>query len=199
MDSSMEFSRPEYWSVGSLSFLQVIFPTQGSNPGLLHCRWILYQLSYQGNPELLHSSVLLICKSLYEPNRYLTQNNSSKRKHKLSLKDWREHNMTYYWPSVLKLLVDKYQGLLKRLSALKDALSCGLSPLNIMAFSPAKCKGEKSKTKNWWLLNKADILFLFVKWDLKFGGTQYHFVIKIIWCSSRVFLQCLLDITHALL
>ena len=41
----MEFSRPEYWS--SLSFLQGIFPTQGSNPGLQHCRWILYQLSYE--------------------------------------------------------------------------------------------------------------------------------------------------------
>ena len=31
--------------VGSLSLLQGIFPTQGSNPGLLHCRRILYQLS----------------------------------------------------------------------------------------------------------------------------------------------------------
>ena len=29
--------------VGSLSFLQGIFPTQGSNPGFLHCRWILYR------------------------------------------------------------------------------------------------------------------------------------------------------------
>ena len=36
--------------VGSLSFLQGIFPTQGSNPGLLHCRRILYQLSHKGNP-----------------------------------------------------------------------------------------------------------------------------------------------------
>ena len=36
--------------VGSLSLLQGIFPTQGLNPGLLHCRWILYQLSYQGSP-----------------------------------------------------------------------------------------------------------------------------------------------------
>ena len=35
---------------GSLSLLQGIFPTQGSNPGLLHCRWILYQLSYEGKP-----------------------------------------------------------------------------------------------------------------------------------------------------
>ena len=37
-------------AVGSYSFLQGIFPTQGSNPGLPHCRWILYQLSYQGKP-----------------------------------------------------------------------------------------------------------------------------------------------------
>ena len=32
--------------VGSLSLLQGIFPSQGSNPGLPHCRWILYQLSH---------------------------------------------------------------------------------------------------------------------------------------------------------
>ena len=37
--------------VGSLSFLQGIFPTQGSNPGLLDCRQILYQLSYQGSHQ----------------------------------------------------------------------------------------------------------------------------------------------------
>ena len=36
--------------VGSLSLLQGIFPTQGLNPGLLHCRWILYQLSHRGSP-----------------------------------------------------------------------------------------------------------------------------------------------------
>ena len=36
--------------VGSHSLLQGIFPTQGSNPGLPHCRQILYQLSYKGNP-----------------------------------------------------------------------------------------------------------------------------------------------------
>ena len=37
---------------GSLSLLQGIFPTQGSNPGLLHCRQILYQLSHQGSPSV---------------------------------------------------------------------------------------------------------------------------------------------------
>ena len=36
--------------VGSLSLLQQIFPAQELNWGLLHCRWILYQLSYQGSP-----------------------------------------------------------------------------------------------------------------------------------------------------
>ena len=36
--------------VGNLSLHQGIFPTQGSNPGLLHCRQILYQLSHKGSP-----------------------------------------------------------------------------------------------------------------------------------------------------
>ena len=36
--------------VGSLSLLQQIFPTQESSWGLLYCRQILYQLSYQGSP-----------------------------------------------------------------------------------------------------------------------------------------------------
>ena len=36
--------------LGQVSLLQGIFPTQGSNPGLPHCRRILYQLSHQGSP-----------------------------------------------------------------------------------------------------------------------------------------------------
>ena len=39
--------------VASLSFLQGIFLTQGSNSGLLHCGWILYQLSHKGSPRIL--------------------------------------------------------------------------------------------------------------------------------------------------
>ena len=39
--------------MGSLSLLQGIFPTQGSNPGILHCRWILCQLSHKGSPRIL--------------------------------------------------------------------------------------------------------------------------------------------------
>ena len=39
--------------VGCHVLLQGIFPTQGSNPDLLHCRQILYHLSHQGSPLLL--------------------------------------------------------------------------------------------------------------------------------------------------
>ena len=48
---SVEYSRPEYKNtrVGSYSLLQGIVPTQGLNPGLPHCRQILYQLSHQGS------------------------------------------------------------------------------------------------------------------------------------------------------
>ena len=34
-----------------LSLLQGMFPTQGLNPGLQHCRQILYQLSHKGSPQ----------------------------------------------------------------------------------------------------------------------------------------------------
>ena len=38
--------KPKNTEVGSLSLLQGIFPTWELNRGLLHCRWILFQLSY---------------------------------------------------------------------------------------------------------------------------------------------------------
>ena len=41
--------KPKNIGVGCHSLLQGIFPTQGLNPSLLHCRWILYHLSHQGS------------------------------------------------------------------------------------------------------------------------------------------------------
>ena len=41
----------KYTGVGCHFLLQGIFPTQGLNPGLLHCRQILYRLSYKGRPS----------------------------------------------------------------------------------------------------------------------------------------------------
>ena len=43
--------KPMNTRVGSLSLLWRIFLTQEWNQGLLLCRWILYQLSYQGSPS----------------------------------------------------------------------------------------------------------------------------------------------------
>ena len=44
--------KPKNTGVGSLSLLQENFLTQEWNWGLLHCRWILYQLSHPGSPQL---------------------------------------------------------------------------------------------------------------------------------------------------
>ena len=44
--------KPKNIVVGSLSLLKGNFPTQDSNWALLHCRQILYHLSYQGSPLL---------------------------------------------------------------------------------------------------------------------------------------------------
>ena len=59
--------------VGSLSLLQGIFPTQGSNPGLPHCRQILYQLSHKGSPnQAAKESVAIIWKLIFTPIRGLS-------------------------------------------------------------------------------------------------------------------------------
>ena len=84
---SMGFSRQEYWSGLPLPS-PGIFPTQGSNSGLLHCRQTLYHLTHQGShftysilcfhvilcihhnpsfhphPSRVHKSVLYVCVSM---------------------------------------------------------------------------------------------------------------------------------------
>ena len=52
--------KPRNTGVGSLSLCHGIFPTQELNWGLQHCRWILYQLSYQGSPLLIPMKVSLL-------------------------------------------------------------------------------------------------------------------------------------------
>ena len=49
----------------SLSLLQGIFPTQGLNWSLLHCRQILYQLSHQGSPRILESVSLSLLQWIF--------------------------------------------------------------------------------------------------------------------------------------
>ena len=54
--------------VGGHFLLQGIFLTQGLNPGLLHCRQVLYHLSHQGSPHP-------ILRTIYIAHIYLTFNN----------------------------------------------------------------------------------------------------------------------------
>jgi len=48
--------------VGCHFLLQGIFPTQESNLGLLYCRQILYQLSYEESPKLLTKETIIISR-----------------------------------------------------------------------------------------------------------------------------------------
>ena len=59
--------------VGSLSLLQGIFPTQGSNPGLPHCRQILYQLSHKGRPRTLELVAYSFLSGSSQPRNRETQ------------------------------------------------------------------------------------------------------------------------------
>ena len=58
--------KPKNTGVGSLYFLQWIFPTQESNQGLQHCRRILYQLSHQGSPCVY----ICVCACVCVPKHY---------------------------------------------------------------------------------------------------------------------------------
>ena len=63
--------------VGSLSLLQGIFPTQGSNPVFTYCRQILYQLSHNRSPytsfsSVQFSSVIQYCPTLCDPMNHST-------------------------------------------------------------------------------------------------------------------------------
>ena len=73
--------------VGSLSLLQGVFPTQGLNPGLPHCRRILYQLSHKGSPmdyysPLKRNEVLThITIWWYLENMMLSEKSQTQRPH----------------------------------------------------------------------------------------------------------------------
>ena len=51
--------------VGCRALLQGIFPTQGSNPGLPHCRQILYHLSHQGSPRILEWAAYPFARGIF--------------------------------------------------------------------------------------------------------------------------------------
>ena len=80
--------------MGNLAFLQGIFPTQGSNPSVLHCRRILYQLSYQGSPNIsladhkILALIIQLCQTLYDPMAYSQPGSSVQRILQARILEW---------------------------------------------------------------------------------------------------------------
>ena len=66
-----EFSREKNTGVGCHFLLQGILLTQGSNSGLLHCRHILYHLSYEGSPNLHLNE--LVKYGIYKTSPYFSR------------------------------------------------------------------------------------------------------------------------------
>ena len=57
--------------VGCHALLQGIFPIQGSNPGFLHCRQILYHLSHQGSPRIQEWAAYPFSRASSRPRNWI--------------------------------------------------------------------------------------------------------------------------------
>ena len=68
--------------VGSLSLLQGNFPTQGSNPGLPHWRWILYQLRHKESPRILEQVAYPFSSRSSQPRKreFITEHTEKERR-----------------------------------------------------------------------------------------------------------------------
>ena len=66
------------------SSLQRVFPTQVSNPGLPHCRQIVYHLSHKGSPSIKLQETLKVCLSKWKDITWKHQ----KRRHRHEDKAW---------------------------------------------------------------------------------------------------------------
>ena len=84
--------------VGCHAHLQGIFPIQGSNPGLLHCRRILYHLSHQGSPEPMNKLMLFIFKEKKRASIFYTNSLSIHRQPSAKISLWNHHCLFTNFP-----------------------------------------------------------------------------------------------------
>ena len=105
--------------VGSLSLLQGIFPTQGSNPGLLHCRQILYQLNNKGSPRILECIAYHLSSGSSQPSnqtgiscnagRFFTNWAIREGLRYIWLRKWTtHHNSVFFFPKYQLFLRSSY-------------------------------------------------------------------------------------------
>ena len=90
--------------VGCHALLQGIFPTQGPNPGLLHCRQILYRLSHQGSPRILEWVAYPLSRGTSWPRNQTLVSCIAGRLFTISatreaqwINEWVHYFMSYWW------------------------------------------------------------------------------------------------------
>ena len=84
--------------VGCHALLQGIFPIQGSNPGLPHCRWILYHLSHQRSPRIVEWGVCPFSRRSSWPG-YWTRDSCIAGRYFTSWATREAHCIAYGFPS----------------------------------------------------------------------------------------------------
>ena len=99
--------------VGSLFLLHGIFPTQGSNPGLLHCGQILYQLCHKGSPRIVEWVAYPFSTDL--PDTGIERGSPALQADSLPTELWGKEERWYYQaevihPSVQKLTLGRFWG-----------------------------------------------------------------------------------------
>ena len=97
------YSPGQNTGVGSHCLLQGIFPTQGSNPGLPHCRQILYQLSHQGSPRILECVAYLFSSGSSWPRNWIRVSCTAGR----FFTSWAAREAQWYWSWGYNLVIQK--------------------------------------------------------------------------------------------
>ena len=88
--------------VGSHALLQGIFPTQGWNLGLQHCKQVLYHLSHLGSPN---QPEVYICPLLLDPPSHLPPLFHPSRLLQSPSLSSLSHSANFHWPSILHMVV----------------------------------------------------------------------------------------------
>ena len=108
--------------VGCHALLQGIFPTQGLNPGLLHCRWICYHLSLQGKPKNTGVSSLSLLQGIF-PTQELNQALRHGR--------WILNQMSYQGNPFQSIERKKERDVAQLCPTLCDPMGCIQAPLSV--------------------------------------------------------------------
>ena len=99
--------KPKNTGVGSRSLLQRIFPTQGSNPGLLHCRQIIYQLSYEGSLKAGERRGVAVCSPSHRLKWFVGGSLHSWHLHHIKAISWKHLPFRSIYPLLLIILQNR--------------------------------------------------------------------------------------------